>query len=371
MGNRKKNKLINIDNWVSDPININRVLMPNNMIMSYDQTLNPIKISDDYIISERVNDMRRAAEVHRQARRYLQKNLKVGMKYIDVCQMVENKVIDTFGRNDLVAGMGFPVGFSVNNITAHDSANPGDERVVEYNDVIKIDFGTHYNGNIIDSAFTAAFNPKYKPLLDSTKDATWAGIKLMGPDALIQDISTEILEVIESYEIELDGNIYPIRSVTNLGGHTIEPYIIHAGKLVLCGPNKMVDQNWRMNVGECYAIETFASTGKGNVVNDYNSLCNHYMKNKNHQKVNFKLNTTKKLYSFITKTRKTLPFCTRWLEQDFGTNYQLALKELNENNVVTSYPPLIDKIGTYTSQLEHTIYMHEFGKEVLSTGDDY
>ena len=28
----------------------------------------------------------------------------------------------------------------------------------------------------------------------------------------------------ESYEIELDGKVYPIKSVRNLGGHSIEPY---------------------------------------------------------------------------------------------------------------------------------------------------
>ena len=36
----------------------------------------------------------------------------------------------------------------------------------------------------------------------------------------------------ESYEIELDGKVYPIKSVKNLNGHSIEPYHIHAGKSV-------------------------------------------------------------------------------------------------------------------------------------------
>ena len=36
----------------------------------------------------------------------------------------------------------------------------------------------------------------------------------------------------ESYEIELNGKTYPIKSVKNLNGHSIEPYKIHAGKSV-------------------------------------------------------------------------------------------------------------------------------------------
>jgi len=346
--------------------------MPNNLTLGYNNTLDPIKVSDDYNISTRVNDMRRAAEVHRQTRRFIQEKLKPNMKYVDICEMIENKIVDTFGRNDLTAGIGFPVGFSTNHVVAHDGPIFNDQRIVDYNDVIKIDYGTHYNGNIIDSAFTLAFNPKYKPLLESTKDATWTGIKMMGPDVLIQDISKSIQEVIESYEIELDNKVYPIKSVTNLGGHTIEPYIIHAGKLVLCSPSKSVEKyNWRMAAGECYAIETFATTGEiGQVYNDFSLPIVHYMKNPKHEKINFKLNSTKKLYSHITKTRKTLPFTTRWLEKDFP-NYKIPLQELEKNNVVTGFPSLSNKIGTYSSQLEHTIFLHEYGKEVLSAGDDY
>ena len=36
----------------------------------------------------------------------------------------------------------------------------------------------------------------------------------------------------ESYEVELDGKVYPIKSVRNLNGHSIDAYRIHAGKSV-------------------------------------------------------------------------------------------------------------------------------------------
>lgn len=36
----------------------------------------------------------------------------------------------------------------------------------------------------------------------------------------------------ESYELELDGTTYPIKSIRNLNGHSIAPYKIHAGKSV-------------------------------------------------------------------------------------------------------------------------------------------
>lgn len=63
----------------------------------------------------------------------------------------------------------------------------------------------------------------------------------------------------ESYECEIDGKVYPVKSIRNLSGHSIAPYHIHAGKsvrMVKGGPTT------RMEEGEQYAIETFGSTGK-------------------------------------------------------------------------------------------------------------
>lgn len=367
----EKNKydLVCMGKWTSAIGNIE--IPSRNHMLRYDRTLNPINMSHDLSVPARIYDMRRAAEVHRQVRRHIQSIVQPGMLYSDICSEVEDTIVKLCGKNNLEEGIGFPTGLSVNNVAAHDSANPDDSRRIQYNDVIKIDYGTHRNGNIIDSAFTVAFNPRYKPLLDATKAATWEGIRLAGPDARVNELSEVIKETIESYEVNIDGKIYPVRAVTNLGGHNIEPYRIHAGKLVLGGPTEHVG-DMKMEAGECYAIETFATTGKNGLVVNSGSLdCNHYALNYDRDHQNFALATTRKLYSHINKTRSSLPFCTRWLERDFGKGWKLGLKELVGKNVVTAYPPLVDAAGTYTSQWEHTIFLHDYGKEVLSYGDDY
>ena len=64
----------------------------------------------------------------------------------------------------------------------------------------------------------------------------------------------------ESYEVEIKGKVYPVKSIKNLQGHTIAPYHIHAGKSV---PIVKSPSQVKMEEGELYAIETFASTGKG------------------------------------------------------------------------------------------------------------
>jgi methionyl aminopeptidase len=358
--------------WKRDKLDLTLPLYPPNLVIGYNQKLEQIYVNNDTCASERVNDMRKAAEAHRQVRRFIQPLLKPGIPIINICELLENKTRELLG-DTVKSGIGFPTGLSLNDIAAHDSANPNDTRTLEYDDVCKIDFGTQINGNIIDSAFTVAFNPVYKPLLNSSKDGTWTGIKMAGVDVLISEVTEAIQEVMESYELIKDNKVYPIKAVTNLGGHNIEPYKIHGGKLVLSVPcsSPGIDKNWRMKAGECFAIETFATTGKAFVKNNNDMHCNHFMKKHKHNKVNFKLNITKKLYSHINNKYSTLPFCTRWLDKKYDRSYNNGLSELVKHGILQSFPPLQDTPGSYSSQLEHTIYLHDFGKEILSYGDDY
>lgn len=207
--------------------------------------------------------LRKAAECHRQVRKYAQTIIRPGQKLIDICDNLENMNRYLINQKGLKCGIGFPTGCSINHVAAHYTPNPGDFRKIEYNDVCKIDFGTHVNGLIIDCAFTVAFNPMFDDLLLAVQDATDTGLKEAGIDVRLGDVGAAIQEVMESYEVVINGKTYPVKSVKNLCGHTIEAYKIHAGKSV---PIVKKQDNTKMEEGELYAIETFGSTGKYNIV---------------------------------------------------------------------------------------------------------
>jgi len=57
---------------------------------------------------------------------------------------------------------------------------------------MKLDFGTHVNGHIIDCAFTVAFNPTFNNLLVAVKAATNEGIKAAGIDSRLNEIGEAI-----------------------------------------------------------------------------------------------------------------------------------------------------------------------------------
>ncbi|CAH4019537.1 methionine aminopeptidase 2 [Pieris brassicae] len=311
-------------------------------------------------------EIRHAAEAHRQTRKHMREWIKPGMTMIEICEELESSARRLIGEDGLKAGLAFPTGCSRNHCAAHYTPNTGDTTVLEYDDVVKIDFGTHINGRIIDCAFTLHFNPRYDPLVKGVQEATEAGIKASGVDVRLCDVGAAVQEVMESHEVEIDGQIYQVKPIRNLNGHSIGPYRIHAGKTV---PIVKGGETTRMEENEFYAIETFGSTGRGQVHDDMD--CSHYMKNFDQQYVPLRLQSSKQLLNLINKNFSTLAFCKRWLERAGATRYAMALKDLCDKGVVDAYPPLCDIKGCYTAQFEHTILLRPTCKEVVSRGDDY
>jgi len=259
------------------------------------------------------------------------------MKMIDICEELEKTSRALIAENGLEAGLAFPTGCSRNHVAAHYTPNAGDSTVLEYDDVVKMDFGTHIKGRIIDCAWTLSFNPKFDPLLKGVQEATETGIKTAGIDARLCDVGAAIQEVMESHEIELEGQTYQVKSIRNLNGHSISPYQIHSGKtvpIIKGGETTLMEEN------EFYAIETFGSTGKGHVHEDME--CSHYMKNFDVGHVPLRLQKSKTLLNTINKNFGTLAFCRRWLDRLGESRYLMALKDLGEKGIVDPYPPLVD-----------------------------
>lgn len=86
-----------------------------------------------------------------------------------------------------------------------------------------------------------------------------------GIDVRVGDIGAAIQETMESYEVELNGKMHPVKCIRNLNGHNIDQHIIHGGKSV---PIVKGGDQTKMEEGEVFAIETFGSTGKGYVRED-------------------------------------------------------------------------------------------------------
>lgn len=341
-----------------------------------DKTLNTFKLKpyekSDIMTESKLEDLRKAALIQKLIRKQVYSILKPGLKYFDLKTFIETKA-KTYCKES--SGLAYPIGISVNNIAAHDSSYIGDIREFKLNDIVKIDFGIHVNGNIIDTAFTTIIgydfktelsNSEFFPLIQATADATYNCISQAGPDCNLMDLSKNISEIIESYEIEKNnGDVIPIIPINALGGHNILPYKIHGGKLILSSPHSS-QTHMRMEENEIYAIETYATTGPSRIRALNNST--HYMIHDPESKLFVKeiksMSIRDKLNSF-----NTMPFHSDWILTNNKDKMELDL--LVKKNLVESFPPLADDPNTFTSQLEHTICIKTTGTEILSLDTDY
>lgn len=339
------------------------------------RTTNEEKRAMDRDNVEFLTEYRQAAEVHREVRKYAQQNIKPGMSLTEIAEMIENGTRALTGHqgleegDNILGGVAFPTGLSINHCAAHYTPNAGNKMTLKEEDVMKVDFGVHLNGRIVDSAFTVAFDPKYDTLLAAVKDATNTGINLAGIDARLGEIGEGIQEAMESYEVELDGKTHPVKAIRNLNGHTISQYSIHGGNAGKSVPIVKSATTEKMEEGEVYAIETFGSTGKGYVHDDME--CSHYAKVADAPKVALRVQSAKSLLRTIDKNFGTLPFCRRYLDRLGHDKYLLGLNNLVQSGIVQDYPPLVDVKGSYTAQYEHTILLRPNVKEVITRGDDY
>ncbi|OCH89062.1 peptidase M24A methionine aminopeptidase [Obba rivulosa] len=311
-------------------------------------------------------NIRHAAEVHRQVRQAARKHIRPGMSMTHIADYIEDGVRAVVEENGLQAGIAFPTGLSLNHCAAHYTPNAGDTIILGDKDVMKVDIGVHVKGRIVDSAFTLAFDHAYDPLLEAVRAATDTGVRESGIDARLGEIGAAIQETMESYEVEADGKIYPVKSIENLSGHSIELYRTHGPKSV---PMVRTNDQTKMEEGEYFAIETFGSTGRGRVVDG--GECSHYARVFDPPRVPLRLTSAKALLNTINKNFGSLPFCRRYLDRIGESKYLFALNHLVAQGIVRDYPPLWDARGSMTAQFEHTILLRPTRKEVVSRGDDF
>jgi len=313
---------------------------------------------------------RKASIIHKLVRNHAKQLLVNGAKYIDIVESIENTIALYAKTNSecKTLNIAFPIGLNVNAIAAHDSAMIDDLRILHVGDVVKCDIGIQIDGCIVDSAFThivgetneSILSHELYPLIEATMDATYTGIAMSGVDARTYEISEIIQEVIESYEVKEN----KINAVSGLGGHDIKLYKVHGSKLILSVPHKS-QENIKMEEGETFAIETYASTGSGKIIQHNLNKCSHFGTNTQ------KSNHSNVIADWANEVRYGMPFTHRWCANIKNNDLNMIMANGLKNKSIIAYPPLTDSKGSYTAQTEHTIKIKKHGVEIFSLGSDY
>lgn len=156
------------------------------------------------------------------------------------------------------------------------------------------------------------FELKYNLFFQVVKEVIEVGVCEVGIDVCVGEIGGVIQEIMESFEVEIDGQIYFVKSICNFIGYNIFLYSIYGMKVVLIV--KSNDQI-KMEEGDVFVIEIFGFIGNGYVWDDME--CFYYVKVGDVRYVDLRLLLVKLLLNVINKNFGMLLFC-RWFLDRFG-----------------------------------------------------
>lgn len=268
------------------------------------------------------------------------------MGYLETCIFVE-KEIEARG-----ASPAFPTGIGVNHVTAHYAPQDDDRSAFQEADLIKVDFGVHIDGYVTDTAVSVTFNPDHRLLLEAAERALEVAIETAKRETRTGEIGRNIYA---------EASRFGFRTIENLTGHTLDRYVVHAGKSI---PNLYVPGMQALKKGDVFAIEPFVTrkSAAGYVVDaPFETIFS---------LIGRKKTGVAELDGFadlVWNQRKTLPFTPRWYSREFGKGeIEGTLKQLVKRKVMRSYPTLVEASGSPVAQFEHTMALGEDGLVVLT-----
>jgi methionyl aminopeptidase len=287
-----------------------------------------------------------AGKIAREVRLEIRRTVREGIPIIDICEKVEGLTREKGGEP------AFPCNVSVNEIAAHYTSPPNDKETIPEKSIVKVDIGVHVDGYIADTATTVCLNPEYEDMVNTAEEALEKAVELLQPGLSITRFGSEIQKTIKTRGY---------KPISNLTGHLIKRYIIHAGKSL---PNVFNLSTSRIKEGEVYGVEPFVTVtdANGRVDNLKEEYIFRYQKNKS-----LKSPYAKQMLSYIKKNFLTLPFTERWLNK-FATssNYKSAFSELLSSKAVMGYPVFVEASRKPVAQAEYTILIEKDGCTILT-----
>jgi methionyl aminopeptidase len=295
---------------------------------------------------EALEKFRLSGKILRESREEIRKFVREDMPIIQVCEKAEGLIREKGGKP------AFPCNVSINEVAAHYTSPPNDEKRIPENAVVKVDMGVHVDGYVTDTACTVCFNPEHRNMQMAAEHALAAAI-----ESIHGDMATSQIGVIIEKNIKNLG----FKPISNLTGHSVGRYLIHAGTSI---PNVTQISFGKVKTGRVYAIEPFVTVpdAVGRVENSPEVTIFRLVKAKS-----VKNAYAKKLLKYMDENFRTLPFAERWLKGVIPENqYREAFKELFKRKAVMGYPVFVEVSRKPVTQAEHTVLLTESSCEVLT-----
>ena len=333
----------------------------------------------------------KAGEIAREVKEFARGLIGRGVKLIDVAEAVDVKIVELGGE------VAFPVNLSLNEVAAHYTPEPGDDKVAE--GILKVDIGVAVDGYIADTAFSVDLTSDgehkdmielNEKILSEISDKIFRGVGVSGCRGVglkVKDVGEVAMGTLEAWDASREnrnqkienrgagvargipskeGTSVPFSSgkfaiIKGLSGHVLGRNKIHAGLTI---------SNYRNdNVTElkdvAFAIEPFVTTGVGDI---YEGPVGGIYVLQEDRAVRDR--DARRVLGFVRDEYNGRPFCLRFLIKEFGdlslNKLRFILKGMVKDGVLYEYPMLIEKSRKPVSQFENTFLVCD-GKVVCTT----
>lgn len=286
----------------------------------------------------------KAGAIAKEVRAYGKTLLQKGASYNNVIAQIYLKI------RELDAIPAFPPQIALNDVAAHFLPQPGSD-IIFSDQVIKLDIGICCSGAIGDCAVTVDLSGKYGKLIDAAEEALLNAEQIIKVGLPIREIGKIIESTIASYGFQ------PIR---NLGGHGLGYFQIHTPPLI---PNYDDKSKGVIKPGMTFAIEPFATTGKGLIYEKGSCTLFAFLKERPARSANARTLLAK------IRTFQGLPFSFHDVLSDQIPLLaaKLALNELVELGIIAGYPPLVEEEQGIVAQAENSVLVDDTGKVLITT----
>jgi len=236
----------------------------------------------------------------------------------------------------------FPANLSRNDQAAHFTPAPGETTALVEGDLLKVDVGAHLDGAISDTADTVEVGGthRFDHLIRAAREGREAGIRAVRPGGRVDDVSRAIASSIRARGV---------KPVVDLTGHSIERYLLHAGKSI---PNVPGASAETLEEGEVIAIEPFATNGMGSIGNGPFGNIMRFRRDPG---------ASDPALAAMFGRFRTLPFTARWVT---APEEQRLLEKVRRT--LQTYPVFVERGHGFVAQAEHTVLVGATGAEVLS-----
>jgi methionyl aminopeptidase len=295
---------------------------------------------------EELERFRQSGKILRETREEMRSYVRENMPLIEVCEKAEGLIRQKGGKP------AFPCNVSINEVAAHYTSPPGDKAWIPEGSTVKVDIGVQVDGYVTDTAFTAAFSAEGRSMAATAELALKTVIDNIHGDMTLGKIGSLVESTIKNRGF---------KPISNLTGHSVGRYLIHAGTSV---PNVSGFSPNKVKTGEVYAIEPFVTLpdATARVEDSPQITIYRLLKAKS-----TKSEPAKKMQKYIETNFRTLPFAERWL---FGVvpaeQHKAAFKELFASKAIMGYPVFVEVTKKPVAQAEHTLLIKDEGCEVLT-----